>query len=151
MIAYLFLTASYFLDFGSSLILFSFFAIAKLFAYMRSHKLELTYDKSNKLFSEFVSKTNITTMEYESFPLSISPLFQALCYLVKEALYENFYPDSFKREFVTCPDGGTIGLDWDGEIPDATQPLTQPLLVIAPGLGGGTHNLYTISMLQKAR
>ena len=118
---------------------------------MRVHKLELSYDKSNKLFNEFVSKTNISTMEYEAFLLAPNATFQALCYIVKEVLYENLYPDPFKREFVKCPDGGTIGLDWDGEIPDHTQPLSQPLLVIAPGLGGGTHNLYTISMLQKAR
>lgn len=124
MIAFLFLIASYFLDFGSTLILICFFTIAKFASYMRRHKLELTYDKSNKLFSEFVDKSNISTMEYETFPMAPTPPFQALCYLVKEALYENFYPDPFTRENVTCPDGGTIGLDWDGEIPDATQPLT---------------------------
>lgn len=135
----------------TSLAVSVFLIAAKLFAYMRRHKLEFVYDKTNKLFNEFISKTEISTLEYETFLLAPYPLFQALCYLVKEVIYENFYPDPFKREFITCPDGGTIGLDWDGEIPDHTKPLTQPLLVIAPGLGGGTHNLYTISMLQKVR
>ena len=64
MIAFLFLIASYFLDFGSVQILIGCFMIAKIAAYMRRHKLELTYDESNKLFSEFVDKTNIKTMEY---------------------------------------------------------------------------------------
>ena len=87
---------------------------AKFFAYMRRYKLELTYDKSNKLFNEFVSKTSISTMKYEAFLLAPNSTFQALNYIVKEVLYENLYPDPFKREFVKCPDGGTIGLDWDG-------------------------------------
>ena len=118
------LLAICYFDYTTTVAVSVFLAAAKLFAYMRRHKLEFVYDKSNKMFNEFVSKTQISTLEYETFMLAPYPLFQALCYLVKELLYENFYPDPFKRELITCPDGGTIGLDWDGEIPDHTQPLS---------------------------
>ena len=65
--------------------------------------------------------------------------------------YENLYPDPFNRELLTLADGATIALDWDGDIPKAGQILQQPLVVIAPGLNGGTHNIYTIELLKEAR
>ena len=35
-------------------------------------------------------------------------------------IYKMLNPNNFKRETFTLPDGGTIGLDWDGDIPDPT-------------------------------
>lgn len=35
-------------------------------------------------------------------------------------------------------DGGTAGLDWDGGIPDPEKMPDKPILVICPGLGGGS-------------
>ena len=49
------------------------------------------------------------------------------------------------------PDGGTIGLDWDKGIPNPNENPDQPILIICPGLGGDSHNLYSLALLWKAR
>lgn len=126
-------------------------SMAKLIAISQRSKLELVYDQSSPFFKDFVSNTQISTLIYEPFMLALSPAFQAIIYLMKEVPYENLYPDPFNREVLTLADGATIGLDWDGDIPKAGQVLQQPLVVIAPGLNGGTHNIYTIELLKKAR
>lgn len=49
------------------------------------------------------------------------------------------------------PDGGTCGLEWLGKRPDGSKPLDSPLLIMLPGLAGGSQNLYALSLLHKAR
>lgn len=61
------------------------------------------------------------------------------------------WADKFERELLTLSDGGTLGLDWDGGIPDPHAEKRYPILVIAPGLGGGSHNMYSLGMLWIAR
>mmetsp|Transcript_17049 Transcript_17049/g.22958 ORF Transcript_17049/g.22958 Transcript_17049/m.22958 type:complete len:109 (+) Transcript_17049:316-642(+) len=56
-----------------------------------------------------------------------------------------------ERELVKLPDGGTCGLEWDGGLPKEDRLLTKPVLVICPGLGGGSQNLYSLALLWKAR
>ena len=48
-------------------------------------------------------------------------------------------------------DGGTFGLDWDGPIPSMDEPLNKPLMILVPGLGGASDNLYTLALVQQAR
>ena len=73
------------------------------------------------------------------------------------AFYELFvntvFPEKFTREQFKLPDGGTLGLEWDGGIPDMEneQENAKPLLLIVPGLGLDSQNLYTLAMLWKAR
>ena len=64
---------------------------------------------------------------------------------------QKFYPETFKREELKLSDGGTVGIDWDGDIPSKDKPLEKPLLILLPGLGGATNNLYTLSLLKQAR
>lgn len=68
-----------------------------------------------------------------------------------ETLGEKLWPDRFERELLRLDDGGTIGLDWDGDIPDPKAKDKRPILVICPGLGGGSHNLYNLSLMWMAR
>ena len=57
----------------------------------------------------------------------------------------------FDREELTLPDGGTIGLDWDGDIPDPSVKPDKPYMLIVPGLGGDSRNLYSMKVLFAAR
>ena len=59
--------------------------------------------------------------------------------------------DPFEREEIYCPDGGTIGLDWDQGIPDPEEHPDKPILIICPGLGGDSRNLYSLQLLWEAR
>ena len=52
------------------------------------------------------------------------------------------FPERFKREFVTMPDGGTIGFDWDGEIPDPKVAPEKSILILIPGVAGDSNNMY---------
>ena len=76
---------------------------------------------------------------------------QGVVYLLCENLNRFFRPEKFERELIKLPDGGTIGLDWDGGVPDPSVAPTQPYLLICPGLGGGSYNLYSLGLLWKAR
>lgn len=58
----------------------------------------------------------------------------------------------FDRELMTLSeDGGTVGIDWDGGIPDPNAADKKPFLILMPGLGGSSTNLYTINLLKEAR
>ena len=54
-------------------------------------------------------------------------------------------------------DGGTVGIDWAYDKgtrvgrPQRTSTKSKPILLLAPGLGGGSHNLYTIALVRAAR
>ena len=42
-------------------------------------------------------------------------------------------------------------MDWDGEIPDPSDKPDKPYLLICPGLGGDSRNLYSMKVLFTAR
>ena len=108
----------------------------KLIALMQRSNLELCYDKDNKLFKDFVSKSNIKQLVYEPHILAPSPALQGIVYLIYELIIQWISPSVFEIELVKMDDGGTCGLAWDGGIPSEDKPLNQPLLIICPGLGG---------------
>ena len=99
-----------------------FLVICKIITYRRKKQLELRYDHSNELFKEFIAKSEISKMEYEPYIFAPTPGLQGFVYLLMETFYENIRPEKFNRELIKLPDGGTIGLDWDGEIPDPENP-----------------------------
>lgn len=105
-------------------ILVSIVVILKLIARMLSSDLTLSYDKSNKLFSKFVEKSNICNLHFEPYILSPTPALQGIIYLICEVALNKLSPTPFEQELVTLPDGGTCGLAWDGGIPTEKDPLT---------------------------
>ena len=60
-----------------------------------------------------------------------------MVYAVYEVAVNFLFPEKFPRELFKLPDGGTLGLEWDGGIPDMenAEEAAKPLLFIAPGLG----------------
>ena len=80
-----------------------------------------------------------------------NPQLQGIIYLVCETVCKFMSPTKFDRELLKMADGGTCGLEWDGGIPTEDNPNTKPLLIICPGLGGGSQNLYSLALLWKAR
>jgi len=62
------------------------------------------------------------------------------------------WKEKFERELlILSEDGGTVGLNWDGGIPDPKAKEKQPILAVCPGLGGGSSNLYSVAMIWAAR
>lgn len=127
-------------------------ATLKFIAWRRSSRMRFNYNKENKLFNEFMEKSTISQLKFEPHILAPTPALQGIIYLLAETFHQNFRPDKFNREIIKCPDGGTIGLDWDGDIPDpAADGPQKPIIVICPGLGGDSHNLYSLQLLWDAR
>ena len=60
-------------------------------------------------------------------------------------------PENYTRETLKLPDGGTIAIDWDGGIPDKSNTEAQPIILLCPGLGGGSDNLYSPSLVWQAK
>lgn len=57
-------------------------------------------------------------------------------------------------------DGGTLAIDWARDLDTGMgRPKVQaegnkpsmPIILMAPGLGGGTKNFYTLNLLHQAR
>ena len=141
-----------YLDRQTAAILLGFSVLCKLVAYLRSTQLLLQYSNSNPLFKEFVEKTEIATMKFECYIFAPTPVLQSIIYLIKEETYKLFWAETFDRELLTLSeDGGTVGLDWDGGIPDPEAKDKQPILAVCPGLGGGAHNLYSLGLIWAAR
>ena len=90
----------------------------KLIARGRSSCLTFHYDKDNKLYKEFIEKTDIANLKYEPHLFGPTPGPQGFIYITMETLFKFCWPDKFDREILTLPDGGTIGLDWDKGIPN---------------------------------
>ena len=92
-------------------------------------------------------------MEYRPFWMTISPFFQVLAYGTAEVMFKLGNRFEFDREHVTTADDGTLGIDWtvdkDGGRPDPIK-NKRPILLLAPGLGGGASNLYTLELMAKA-
>lgn len=59
----------------------------------------------------------------------------------------------FERELFILADGGTMGIEWykqtDSKITSPNSPV-KPILLLFPGLSGGTNNLYTHSLAKAA-
>lgn len=149
-IALIMLAAAYF-EKTTIAMMVAFCLFCKLVSYRSKNKLELLYSSKNKLFAEFVKETKISTLEFEPYVFAPVPLLQGVFYLIAEGIYENFFPDKFDRELIKTPDGGTIGLDWDGGIPELEDVDKKPILVVCPGLGGGSFNLYCTALIWLAR
>ena len=66
--------------------------------------------------------------------------------MITEFIIQHVFPVNYKRELLTLPDGGTIGLDWDGAIPDP-ETIKKPIVVLYPGLGGDSDNLYSTALV----
>ena len=104
-------------------VLFATLALMKVVSYAQGSGLELRYSKDNALFKEFVAKSKITQLRFEPFLFGLTPLCQGIFYMIAETAHKLLYKNDFSREFLTLPDGATIGIDWDGGIPD---PKKQP-------------------------
>ena len=71
--------------------------------------------------------------------------------MIAETAHKLLYKNDFEREFLTLPDGGTIGIDWDGGIPDPKAQPEKPILILCPGLNGDSRNLYSMGLVDAAR
>ena len=127
------------------------FVIAKLLARLQKKRLRLAYSKRNPLMSDFVKKSRIATIQFEPFTFGITPLMQTIAYLLYELFQQKFYPEKFDREYLTLPDGGTVGLDWDANRSDPEEKPDKPILLMVPGVAGDSDNMYEIALMREVR
>ena len=123
--------------------------LLKVFSWSMKAKLELIYSKDNELFNDFVKKSNISVLQFEPYIFAPLPFCQAFFYLIKDFIQER-NPDKWDREIFKLEDGGTIGIDWHQGIPTEADAKEKPFLILMPGLGGGTQNLYCIHLMKEA-
>lgn len=57
----------------------------------------------------------------------------------------------YHREILTTPDGGSVALDWEDSSGQAPLPDDAPVLILLPGLTGGSHDTYVSYAAEKAR
>ena len=94
-----------------------------------------------------MSSTQISTMTYSHYIGAPSFALLSVVYIICEIMKENLWPERYEREVLTlAEDGGTVGIDWVGGVPDPGQANKKPILLVFPGLGGGSQNLYCTSM-----
>lgn len=79
----------------------------------------------------------------------------AVCF--SEWYFKKLHTFEFDREVIQAEDGGTLGIDWayctDTGLgrPKSDGSNKKPILLLAPGLGGGSRNFYTLVLLHQAR
>lgn len=96
---------------------------------------------------------------YKPYWLAITPLLQSVILVLSELLVQKFYKEKYDREVIKAEDGGTLGVDWayckDTRVgrPSVSdgQKKSKPILLLAPGMGGGSYNLYTLCLMWIAR
>lgn len=131
--------------------------MCKLLSIKQTTSLKFQYNRSNRLMTEFIGRSKITQLVYRPYWLSITPFLQALAFVFSEEMNKYWKPEEFDRETFKLEDGGTVGIDWAYDKgtrvgrPQRTSTKSKPILLMAPGLGGGSHNLYTIALVRAAR
>ena len=132
--------------------------MCRLLTIKQTTQLKFHYNRSNRLMTEFIGRTKISQLVYRPYWLSISPFFQALTYVFSEEMNKAFKPEDFDRETIELEDGGTVGIDWafdkgtrNGRPKRSAGTKSKPILLLAPGLGGASDNLYTIALVRAAR
>lgn len=94
---------------------------------------------------------------YKPYWLTITPFLQSLTYIFVDEFQKYWFPEKFDRELIVLNDGGTVGIDWavDRETgsgrPNPRDNKRKPILLISPGLGGGSRNLYTLGLMWSAQ
>ena len=132
------------------------FILFKLVSIRQSSVLTLHYSRaSDGLMKDFVEKSKISKLAYRPYWFCLNPFLQTMTFLGLETFYKYWYQETFDRETVMTEDGGTLGIDWAYELgTNNSRPSHskgKPILLLAPGLGGGSDNLYTVALLWAAR
>lgn len=59
---------------------------------------------------------------------------------------------NYRRECLRMPDGGTVALDWEHfDVHEQGLPDSAPVLILFPGLTGGSNDSYVLHAVQQAR
>ena len=131
--------------------------ILKLISNRQTSPLNFYYNKRDRLMCQFLEQTKVTKFVYRPYWLAVTPFLQSLTYITVDELQKYWFPKKFDRELITLEDGGTVGIDWaidkdTGEgRPNPRAQKRKPILLLAPGLGGSSNNLYTIGLMHAAR
>jgi len=123
--------------------------LLKIIAWSRQSKLNIYFSEKNKLLADFVATTKISTLTYRPWIMTLVPPAQFICYLVWEQFMQKFFPPKFKRETFLLPDGGTMGIDWNTDLPFSDEE-DKPILLLIPGLSGANSELYLTTMMHAA-
>ena len=129
-----------------------------LYSYVMTERPVFFYNKKVTLFNKLLEETRLKRISYRPYVMAPNPFMQFFFYLTTELFIQTFKSPKFVREEITLKDGGLVALDWSIEKDGTAYPVrdsngrpTKPILIVFPGLSGENNNLYTISVLRKAR
>jgi len=129
----------------------------QLIAMYQKSKITLHYNKLNKPNREFIENSNIKNMAFRPWIFAITPFIQCLIYLIWESLAKIFGKWNFDREIIIAEDGGTMGIDWYVDQDGVGRPhfkegeKPKPILILVPGLNGGSYCMYTHALAKVAQ
>jgi len=123
--------------------------LLKIIAWSKQSKVNLYFSEKNKLFADFVTTTEISTLTYRPWIMTLAPPAQFICYLVWEQFMKKVFPPKFKRETFLLSDGGTMGIDWNIDLPFSDKE-NKPILLLLPGMSGANSELYLTTMMNAA-
>jgi len=96
-------------------------------------------------------------MVYRPWIFAITPFLQTLVYMIWETLQKVLGKWNFDREIIIAEDGGTMGINWYVDSDGVGRPVfkegekPKPILILVPGLGGGSTNMYTHALARVAQ
>ena len=120
--------------------------------WMQSSPLTFHCNNKHKVLLEFLDKSNIRNMIYRPHFLCLYHIGQSLIYIICQNIYLFRDPTPFENELFLMPDGGTIGVSWcvhNGI--GKPKRGKEPILLMAPGLGGSIYNMYIMTLLTYAK
>ncbi|KAH9291642.1 hypothetical protein KI387_043156, partial [Taxus chinensis] len=102
--------------------------------------------------AELLSKLTTLERPYVPFPL----LGNRHVETIFASLFRSLPVIRFRRECLRMADGGTVALDWpiagkDAEVWNMELPVNAPVVILLPGLTGGSGDTYVRHMLLRAR
>lgn len=109
---------------------------------------------------DFLKQSKINQLVYRPYWLAITPLLQSITVYISDLYFKFWHKFDFDREVILADDGGTLAIDWARDVDtgvgrpivlnDGNKPC-KSIILLAPGLGGGTKNFYTLNLLHSAR
>lgn len=122
-------------------------ALAMLYNSRRLSHKPVVHSQHTRFFDDILSRCTTVHKEYHVYPLL------ANCH-VETIAASKFRRDpklKYDRELLDRPDGGTVAVDYEQLEPGTELPEDAPVVLVLPGLTGGSHDTYVQHMVINAR
>ncbi|KIY92980.1 abhydrolase domain-containing protein 1/3 [Monoraphidium neglectum] len=123
-------------------------AVAWLDARSKAAKPELVFDPNCEFTTTVLSRCPTLKSEYRPVPLLTNPHVETIA--IAKLRSDPKLP--FRREIILTKDGGAVAIDWEHfDMEEHELPEDAPVIVLLPGLTGGSTDTYIQHAVQQAR